>query len=114
VEDGNLISELVRRDVALDVCPTSNVRLGVVESITDHPLNALLEAGVKCTINADDPTLFGPGILAEYELSRDVLGLTDQQLASCATNSILKSAAPSGVKDNAISGIRTWERKAVS
>jgi adenosine deaminase len=109
VEDGSLVAELVRRDITLDVCPTSNVSLGVVESIEAHPLDALLRAGVRCTINADDPALFGPGILAEYELCRSVLGLTDRQLASCATDSILKSAAPSEVRDDAVSGIRDWE-----
>jgi adenosine deaminase len=111
VEDSGLITELVRRDIALDVCPTSNVSLGVVESIEAHPLRALLDAGVRCTINADDPALFGPGILAEYELCRSTLGLSDEQLASCATDSVLRSAAPSRVKDDAVAGIRAWEHQ---
>ena len=65
-------------------------------------------AGVRCSINADDPLLFGPGLLEEYELCRDELGLDDDALATVATASVEASGAPADLKARAIGGIATW------
>lgn len=108
IEDAGLVAELAKRGIVLDVCPTSNYLLGVVPNLAEHPLPKLLAAGVRCSINADDPTLFGPGILEEYELCRATLGLDDETLAECARNSIKASGAPSDVKDASLSGIDAW------
>jgi adenosine deaminase len=108
VEDPALVEELAERGVPLDVCPTSNVMLDVVTEIAEHPLTRLLDAGVRCSINADDPILFGPDILAEYELCRTALGLTDEQLAACAWTSIETTLAPDEVKTAAKSRIDAW------
>ncbi|WP_345377099.1 adenosine deaminase [Frondihabitans cladoniiphilus] len=108
VEDPDLVAELAERGTCLDVCPSSNKLLGVVESLAAHPLPALLAAGVRCSINADDPTLFGPSILAEYELCRETLGLTDDQLAACALDSIEASGAPEHVRRDARASVAAW------
>ena len=68
IEDGELMRRLADSPVCLDVCPSSNVMLSVVPSIEAHPLPALLAAGIRCTLNADDPLLFGPNLLDEYAL----------------------------------------------
>jgi aminodeoxyfutalosine deaminase len=67
VEDQALLRELADRRIVLDVCPTSNVRTGVVSSLAAHPLPALLAAGVQCTINTDDPAMFGTDLDAEHQ-----------------------------------------------
>ncbi|GAA4784899.1 adenosine deaminase [Microbacterium gilvum] len=108
IEDDALVAELAARGIPLDVCPTSNVLLDVVETLADHPLPHLLAAGVRCSINADDPILFGPNILAEYEVCRTVLGLDDTQLAACAWTSIETTLAPSAVKARAKERIDAW------
>ena len=108
IEDDTLVAELAARGIPLDVCPTSNVLLDVVEVLEQHPLPALLAAGVRCSINADDPILFGPNILAEYQVCRDVLGLTDEQLAACAWTSIETTLAPGAVKTAAKQRIDAW------
>ena len=66
IEDPELASELASREVVLDVCPTSNVRTGVVRSLAEHPLPALLAAGVQCTVSTDDPAMFGSDLGSEY------------------------------------------------
>jgi len=66
VEDPGLLRELAGRGIVLDVCPTSNVRTGVVRALAAHPLPELLAAGVKCTINTDDPAMFGSNLSTEY------------------------------------------------
>ena len=108
IEDAELVAELAASGICLDVCPTSNLLLSVVPSLEEHPLIHLLDAGVRCSINADDPILFGPDILAEYELCREVLGLSDQQLAACALSSIECTAAPESVKTKAKADIEAW------
>jgi adenosine deaminase len=108
VEDPALVAELAERGIPLDVCPTSNVLLDVVGSLEEHPLPRLLDAGVRCSINADDPILFGPGILAEYEACRRTLGLDDDLLAACAWTSVETTLAPDAVKAAAKSRIDAW------
>src|SRR4051812_11294358 len=98
IEDPELVRRLADSPVCLDVCPTSNVLLAVVPDLDVHPLPALLAAGVRCSLNADDPLLFGPNLLAEYEIVRGRLGLDDATLAHVATCSIDAAAAPADVK----------------
>ena len=108
IEDPELVRRLADERVCLDVCPTSNVALSVVADLARHPLPALLEAGVPCSINADDPLLFGCGLLDEYVVARDHLGLEDGALASCARTSIEHSGAPMVLKEDAFRAIDNW------
>lgn len=108
VEDRDLVARLADSGVCLDVCPTSNLALGVVASIDVHPLPALLDAGVRCSVNGDDPLLFGPGLLSEYELCRDALGFGDARLAHVARCSIEASGAPDDLKRESLAGIDAW------
>ena len=70
----------------LAVCPTSNVRTGAVPSLAEHPLRRLYDAGVRVTINSDDPTFFGATLLDEYELCRTAFGFTLRELATLAAH----------------------------
>ena len=108
IEDPALLARLAASDVCLDVCPTSNVMLGVVPSVAEHPLRSLLDAGVTCSLNADDPLLFGPGLLDEYELARTELALDDEHLAAIARSSVLASGADDATKVRATADIDTW------
>jgi len=94
--------------VVCDVCPTSNVVLGVYETITDHPLRQLLSAGVRVTLNADDPLLVDTTIGEEYERARRKLGLDDAQLAAIAHTSLQASAAPGDLTSSAAAAIEAW------
>lgn len=108
VEDPALVELLADRGTCLDVCPTSNLLLAVVPSLAEHPLPALLAAGVRCSLNADDPLLFGPGLLAEYEVVRAEMGLDDEALAAVARASIEASGAPDALKGKAAAGVDAW------
>jgi adenosine deaminase len=108
VEDPALVAVLAERGVCLDVCPTSNVLLDVVDDLAHHPLPELLAAGVRCSINADDPILFGPGILEEYVAAREQIGLDDEQLAACAWTSIETTLASAETKARAKTAIEAW------
>lgn len=66
LEDPALVEELRRRQTTLEVCPSSNVRLGVVTSLEEHPLPQLIEAGLNVTLNSDDPPMFGTTLTEEW------------------------------------------------
>ena len=108
VEDPALTERLAADDICCDVCPTSNLMLSVCPSLAEHPLPALLDAGVPCSLNADDSLLFGAGLLDEYRLVRDEVGLDDAQLASVAWSSVRCSAAPADVQQRARAAIDAW------
>jgi len=108
VEDPELVKRLADTGVCLDVCPTSNVMLSVFPSLEAHSLPALLDAGVRCSINGDDPLLFGPGLLEEYELCRTTFGFDDERLAFLARCSVEASGAPADLKQRASAAIATW------
>jgi aminodeoxyfutalosine deaminase len=66
IEDPDLVQELRERGTVLDVCPVSNVRVGVVPSLAEHPLPKLVAAGVLCSLSTDDPPMFDTDLTAEY------------------------------------------------
>jgi adenosine deaminase len=76
VEDPDLVRELAERQIVLEVCPTSNVVLGVFPTYEAHPLGALRAAGVPVTLGSDDPPYFGTTIGREYDLAHERLGCT--------------------------------------
>ena len=84
IADPALVARLARDRVPLAVCPTSNVRTGAVPSLAQHPLRRLYDAGVRVTVNSDDPTFFGASVLDELELCLTTLGFTPRELAVMA------------------------------
>jgi adenosine deaminase len=84
VEDPALVVRLAREGVPLAVCPTSNVRTGAVPSLAQHPLRRLYDAGVRVTVNSDDPTFFGASVTDELLLCLTTLGFSPRELAVMA------------------------------
>ena len=106
--DSALLRRLADSDICLDVCPTSNVAVGAVDSLDLHPLPALVDSGVRVSLNADDSLLFGCSLLSEYELARDAFGFSDRRIAGIAEASIAHSTAPEPLRSRAEAGIRQW------
>ena len=88
IEDPDLVKRLVDEGVVLEICPGSNVELGVYADRASHPLAKLMEAGVKTTISSDDPPFFHTSIGTEYVETGRVLGLTDLELQDFTKRSI--------------------------
>jgi len=84
VESPSLLDRLAGRGVVLEVCPTSNVALGIVPSVAEHPLARFLEAGVPCTVSTDDPTLFGTDLLREHDRLHEEGGVSLADLGKMA------------------------------
>lgn len=97
-EDDALVDRIVADGIPLTMCPLSNVKLRVFDRIEDHNLKRLLDRGVKVTINSDDPAYFGGYVAENYRAVQIGLGLTDEELALVARNSIEASFASSDRK----------------
>jgi adenosine deaminase len=91
LEDPALVDRLVRERIPLTLCPLSNVRLRAVGTLADHPLPAMLDAGLLCTVNSDDPAYFGGYAGDNFDAVRDTLGLGEDRLRELARNSFLAS-----------------------
>src|SRR3954467_884632 len=87
MEDPALVERLAREGMVLTVCPLSNLKLCVVKSMAEHPVDRMLAAGLKVTLNSDDPAYFGGYINANYRAAAEGRGLTREQLATIARNS---------------------------
>jgi len=108
VEDAGVLDDVVRRGVTLEVCPGSNVALGVYNTAEDVPLRQLVEAGAQIALGADDPLLFGSRLSAQYESARTVHGLSDAELAELARGSVRGSRAPDPARRQMLAGIDNW------
>ncbi|MGH3368380.1 MAG: adenosine deaminase [Nocardioidaceae bacterium] len=108
VEDPALLDRVVERGVALEVCPVSNVALGVYSDLTSVPLPALMEAGAMVALGADDPLLFGSRLAGQYATMRAAHELTDAQLADLASMSIRASRAPDDTKVALLREVASW------
>jgi len=107
-EDPRVLERVVDDGIALEVCPASNVSLGVYRSPADVPLRALVDAGATVALGADDPLLFRSRLLAQYEDARTVLAFTDDELADLARSSIRASRASDTTKRALLAGVDDW------
>jgi adenosine deaminase len=108
VENPRVVERLAAGQVTCEVCPSSNVSLGVVPEEAAVPVRTLFEAGVPVALGADDPLLFGRRLVKQYEIARDVQGFTSAELAELARMSVRGSAAPPEVRKRLLSAIDTW------
>jgi adenosine deaminase len=107
-EDPALLERIVARGVALEVCPVSNVALGVYSDPASVPLPQLLEAGATVALGADDPLLFGSRLVGQYATMRAAHDLGDDQLAELASMSIRASCAPDALKAAMLEEVAAW------
>jgi len=107
-EDPALLDRIVEAGVALEVCPVSNVALGVYSDLTSVPLPTLLAAGATVALGADDPLLFGSQLAGQYATMRAAHELDDTQLAELARMSVRASRAPDDIRAATLADIDTW------
>ncbi|MCC7206540.1 MAG: adenosine deaminase [Anaerolineae bacterium] len=94
LEDPALVDELRARQIPLEVCPTSNVCLGVAPSWQEHPLPRLIEAGLYVTLNSDDPPMFNTTLTQEYLNAVRVFGFDRQQIEGLVRNAVQAACLP--------------------
>ncbi len=108
IEDPHVVALLVDKRISLGVCPTSNLKLGVVPSIEQHPIERLRQAGVAVSVNTDDPALLDTSLEREYALCRDIFEWSDDDVWSVARTSINASFADDETKSRLLDALRRW------
>jgi adenosine deaminase len=104
-DDPRLLVHLAGHGIPLEVCPTSNVRTQSVPSLAEHPLPRLIEAGVRVTINSDDPPMFATTLNREYAVVAELLGLDPAGVAELARAAVRASFASEQLKSELLAGI---------
>jgi aminodeoxyfutalosine deaminase len=113
VQDPALLAYLAERQIALEVCPTSNVATRAVPELPRHPLPELVKAGVLVTINSDDPPMFSTDLNREYAIAAELLDLDEAGLAALASNAVNASFAPDRVKADLLAEISAYTTAAL-
>jgi len=97
-QDPELVEELARRQIPVEICLTSNMRTGCCASISQHPARDYFDRGVMITLNSDDPAMFGTSLTREYQLAQDTFGFTNEHMRELARNSFEASFLPAEKK----------------
>lgn len=107
-EEESLIRRLVDDGIPLTVCPLSNVKLRVFDRLEDHNLKRMLEAGVKVTINSDDPAYFGGYVSDNYVAAQRALDLTRDQMVTIARNSLEATFLPAAERNGLVQRLEAY------
>lgn len=108
LQDENLIKEIIKRDIALTVCPLSNTALQVVDDLKNHPLKKMMDMGLKVTVNSDDPAYFGGQINKNYEAIQEALNLSKSDLYQLAKNSFQYSLLDVNTKQHYLNELELY------
>ncbi|MER6592222.1 adenosine deaminase [Micromonospora purpureochromogenes] len=107
-EDPELLAYLAEHRIALEVCPTSNVRTRAVARLAEHPLRRLVDAGVLVSINSDDPPMFGTTLNDEYAVAAALLDVGPEGVAALARDGVTASFLEPGEKARISAEIDAW------
>ncbi|MGW7083650.1 adenosine deaminase [Streptomyces sp. NPDC054871] len=102
MEDPQLVERLVRDRVPLTLCPLSNVRLRAIDVLEEHPLARMMDAGLLCTVNSDDPAYFGGYVDDTFHAVREALSLDQERLRELARNSFEASFLDGSAEEEAL------------
>ena len=108
LEDDQLITHIVEKQIPLTVCPLSNLELKVVDDLKDHPMLQLMEAGLMVTINSDDPAYFGGYMNENYIQIAAALNLSKKQITDLAKNSFKASFLSNVEKEKLINQVEDY------
>ncbi|MDR2373699.1 MAG: adenosine deaminase [Bifidobacteriaceae bacterium] len=108
VEHPAVMRELVADGIVLELCPLSNVALGIYPDAAAVPVRSILAAGARVTLSADDPLIFGSRLVDQYRMLRQEHGFSDAELADLAAASVLASRASGATKRRLAAAIERW------
>ena len=111
LQDVKLVEEILKRDMALTVCPLSNKALQVVPDLKDHPLKKMMDMGLKVTVNSDDPAYFGGQVNQNYIEIQKALNLSKKDIYELAKNSFTYSLLDENKKNTYLSKLEAYYSK---
>ena len=110
IQDRSVLDRLVRDQVPLDVCPSSNVAIGAFPTLEDHPVTAFWRAGANVTVSSDDPPFFATTLTDELRHVVRIARLTRADLAELQRRGVRNAFAPAGMKASLLDTVDTWVR----
>lgn len=114
LEDADLMADLIERQMPFELCPSSNVAIGIFPSLKDHPIADYLKAGLKATLSTDDPPFFFTTIGAEYARVAAAHDLTEAQMLTFTRNSIETAFCDHGTKLELLAKVDAWAADTLS
>lgn len=99
-EDEALLDYLAEKQIPIEMCPISNLRTGVVDSIEQHPIREYFDRGLLVTVNTDDPKMFGNSLAEEYLTLVEQLGFSQDEICRLILTGIQASWLPAAQKEN--------------
>lgn len=105
-EDESLLDYLAKHEIPLEMCPISNVRTGVVESLQEHPIRRYFERGITVTVNTDDPKMFGNSLAEEFQLLEEKLGFSRAEIRALIRQGIQASWLSEDRKQQLVEEVR--------
>ena len=111
LEDDLLVEEIIRRDIALTVCPLSNLALCVIDDLEKHPLRRMMDLGLKVTVNSDDPAYFGGYINDNFIAVQNALKLNKSDVYHLVRNSFSYSLLPEDAKQKYLGEVDQFYQK---
>jgi adenosine deaminase len=108
LQDERLVEEIVKRDIALTVCPLSNLALKVVDDLREHPLKKMMDAGLKVTVNSDDPAYFGGQVNQNFISIQKALHLSKDDMTELARNSFEYSLLDQSMKNSYLNEVEAY------
>jgi adenosine deaminase len=108
IEDASVVTLLAERRIPLGICPSSNLTLGLYQSLAEHPIDRLRRAGVPVSINTDDPALLEITLDDEYAACAAAFDWSDEDVRGIARTSIEASFAPATVKNDLLAELASW------
>lgn len=109
MEDADLVARLAGEGMTLTICPLSNLKLCVIDDIADSPVRTMLDAGLKATVNSDDPAYFGGYVNMNYRAVADALDLSRAQLKTLAINSFTGSFLPADTISQLVAEVELYD-----
>ena len=97
-QDPELVEELSKRQIPVEICLSSNLRTGCCATLAEHPVRHYFDHGIMITLNTDDPAMFSTSLNHEFQLAQDTFGFTDEHLRELARNSFEASFLPAEKK----------------
>ncbi|NQZ82234.1 MAG: adenosine deaminase [Colwellia sp.] len=91
IEDEKLLDYMLKHEIAIESCLTSNFQTGTIKDLSKHPIKQYLDKGLRVCLNTDDPAVQGIEIKHEFLLARDTLGLTDNEITQLQKNALAAS-----------------------
>lgn len=98
-EDPALVELLAEKQIPLEVCPLSNIALGIYEDITKHPIGDFWRAGIMVTISTDDPHMFGNRLADEFQILHGVFGFSTNDIRQVIENGVAAAWMPEDARD---------------